>query len=457
MLRTIAIRIAGLQTAQSSGKFKNATNLCAAVSAKYAAHPPKLLPFCRKNNVSFSSGAYDTVHRTLSSASSEQTEVGSRATSTDKSKLEDARKEVADLLTIGWQAPESISDMDLEHYMTLTTKSGRKKFLRFLAKKEIIKRKEKMMKEERARQKAEQRALKVDEELDEFPNRYLLRVHGNAMLQFDQSRLAAGMMFGPKIAFDFSYEDLMRRQEVSSLVQQLLHSMNANKHAKDPFAIHWVGLTEETQSLKRLRHILGDSLENIMVNETEKDLLEVFPKDQLIYMSADSPNVLQSFDSDKVHVIGALVDRNIIYTGQSLARAKRHGIEHARLPLDRHLQWATGAKNLTLDQMIKILLELNASGDWIKALQHVPIRKHAGLRSGPHWDAEAESPPSRRRTRQDNIQRNPSHFVSSRAKKSKAPDRSKVGSKKKTFVEEEDDIDSTLFSSRAKGHWFDSE
>ena len=361
--------------------------------------------------------------------------------------MEKTRKEVADLLAIGWQAPEKISDPDIEHFLTLTSKKGRKKFLKFLCKKELMKKKDKMKREE----KAKQRALFLetqdpDDDNDAFPNRFLLRIHNNTIQQFDKWRLAAGMKFGPKIAFDFSYEDLMKRQEVISLVSQLMHAMNANKYAKDPFNIHWVGLTPETQSLQELKRLHTVALENAMVNDTEKDLLEVFPKKDIIYLSADSPNVLKSYDSDKVYVIGALVDRNIIYTGQSLARAKRFGLDHARLPLDRHLHWATGAKNLTLDQMMKIMIEMNASGDWVKALQHVPIRKHAGLRSGPHWDKDQASKRPTKPMSGDGIQRNPSHFVSSRTRQFKSStSRSGAESRQKKNLEADDDTSSTIF------------
>ena len=383
-------------------------------------------------------------------------------TNSQTDKFIEVRKEVANLLAIGWQAPETISDFDAEHYLTLTTKKGRKKFLRFLLRKEMIKKRESMKKEERRKQRAEMKENE-DQEEDAFPNRLFLRLQSNTIQQFDQWRLAAGMKFGSKIVFDFSYEELMRRQEVISLIQQLMHVVNANKYAREPFDVHWVGLTEQTQSMKLMKHMKSDSLERTLVNITDKDLLDVFPKEKLIYLSADSPNVLKSFDSDKVHVIGALVDRSAIITGQSMARAKRHGIDHARLPLDRYLQWSTGAKELTLDQVIRILIELNTSGDWVTALQHVPIRKHAGLRSGPHFDQDAQKAGLGRR-KQDSILRNRSHFVASRARQSthlkqeQRGSNSQLSASRPSKSEEQDETDGTIFSSRTKSDgWFESD
>lgn len=41
----------------------------------------------------------------------------------------------------------------------------------------------------------------------------------------------------------------------------------------------------------------------------------------------------------------------------------------------RYLDWGLGGKSLTVNQMMNILLEIKNTGDWIKALQHVPRRK----------------------------------------------------------------------------------
>lgn len=60
----------------------------------------------------------------------------------------------------------------------------------------------------------------------------------------------------------------------------------------------------------------------------------------------------------------------------SLAKAKRDGIKMAKLPLDRYLQWAPGSKkNLNINHMIPILLDLKLTGDWDYSLRHIPRRK----------------------------------------------------------------------------------
>ena len=48
----------------------------------------------------------------------------------------------------------------------------------------------------------------------------------------------------------------------------------------------------------------------------------------------------------------------------------------AKLPIDDYVLWGTGsAKNLTVEQVIRILLDLKVTNDWKYALKHVPKRK----------------------------------------------------------------------------------
>ena len=108
---------------------------------------------------------------------------------------------------------------------------------------------------------------------------------------------------------------------------------------------------------------------------TSKHYLDVFPRQELCYLSADSPNVLREFDHDKTYIIGGIVD-----LGQqkplSMARAKRDKIAHAKLPLDLYLKWVQGSKNLTLDQIIGILLETKKTGSFQQAFDiYIPKRK----------------------------------------------------------------------------------
>ena len=51
-----------------------------------------------------------------------------------------------------------------------------------------------------------------------------------------------------------------------------------------------------------------------------------------MYLTADSPNLIKELDTDKVYIIGGIVDRNR-YLRLTLDKAEKEGIAHGRLPL----------------------------------------------------------------------------------------------------------------------------
>lgn len=162
-------------------------------------------------------------------------------------------------------------------------------------------------------------------------------------------------------------------------MSQLLEVEGWNRRAVEPFHLHFCNLQPGGAYEKELLKRYGaDTWERLLITSTERQHVDVFPREQLVYLTADSPNVLRRFDHSKVYVVGALVDRSI-QSGLSLANAKRLQLATARLPLDEFLHWEIGAKNLTLDQMIRIMLTIKDTGKWTEALKFVPTRKHDGF------------------------------------------------------------------------------
>ena len=64
---------------------------------------------------------------------------------------------------------------------------------------------------------------------------------------------------------------------------------------------------------------------------TEKCYTELFPKENLVYLSPDSRNLLK-YNPNDIYIMGGLVDRSV-EKNASLAKAESKNIRHARLPL----------------------------------------------------------------------------------------------------------------------------
>ncbi|KAK5611214.1 hypothetical protein CRENBAI_020259 [Crenichthys baileyi] len=323
-------------------------------------------------------------------------------TSEDDGDLEDAGDDVKgsssldatrELVSMWRQAgrlvPQEMTEEEVRTLADLTTKSSRKKYLKYLAIKEGHKlaRKEKQQQKKADREALMKESKMLDSSTEEEGDQDGHKIKNKMFLQFwDRSldkllawRTAQAMQFGQPIVFDMSYESNMSRREIENTVSQLLEVEGWNRRAVEPFHLHFCNLHPGGLYKKELLKRYGaETWDRLLITSTEQHYIDVFPREELVYLTADSPNVLHRFDHSKVYIIGALVDRSI-QSGLSLANAKRLKLTTARLPLDQFLHWDMGAKNLTLDQMIRIMLTIKDTGKWEEALQFVPKRKHDGF------------------------------------------------------------------------------
>lgn len=280
----------------------------------------------------------------------------------------------------GRAVPENVSEEQLKTFMECPSKSAKKKYLKYLHLKELHKKNDKRkMDEKRVRRLEAQDQAPKPEETKNCP---FVCLWSRTMDKAYNWRAAQSMVFGQPLVFDMSYEKEMSVREVTNTVKQIVMSESSNRRSVDPFHIHFCNFKDDSLYHREFIKNYRDAWDKLLITVTEQCYTEIFPKDKLIYLTADSPNVMKTFDHDKIYIVGSLVDKSI-KTGVSLARAKRLGLETAALPLEKYLLWSTGAKNLTLDQMMHILLTLKDTADWKKALEFVPKRKYCGFVNKP--------------------------------------------------------------------------
>ncbi|XP_008072646.1 mitochondrial ribonuclease P protein 1 [Carlito syrichta] len=311
--------------------------------------------------------------------SSVQNGVSIVSSSEDEDPLVATRELIEMWRLLGKEVPEHITEEELQTIMGCASKSSKKKYLKYLFIKEKAKKAKQIKKEMKAaaREEAKKAQLLETTEEDKRQDFLFLRLWDRSMNIAMGWRGAQAMQFGQPLVFDMDYDNYMKPKELQNAVSQLLESEGWNRRDVDPFHIYFCNLKIDSSYYGELVKRYREKWDKLLLTVTEKSYVDLFPKDNIIYLTADSPNVMTTFRHDKVYIVGSFVDKNM-QPGTSLAKAKRLKLATECLPLDKYLQWDVGTKNLTLDQMMRILLCLKNTGSWEEALKFVPRRKHTG-------------------------------------------------------------------------------
>ncbi|XP_016984946.1 mitochondrial ribonuclease P protein 1 homolog [Drosophila rhopaloa] len=280
-------------------------------------------------------------------------------------------------------ALDFFQDHHWEHVLSLPTKSARIKYFGYLWQIEMRKESEQRKKAQRA-EDTERRKEEMRKEREENTHiiyglghtSMFLRIYDTTMNHFQNNRLTRAMQFAPKIVLDCSYDEHMNNREASYAAKQLMLCFAENRLNDEPFDLHYCNAQMESTCMKGLQRYIPTMLNpEFPMNLHSKCFTELFPKENLVYLTPHCREDLVTYNPDDIYVVGAMVD-TMNNEPLSLAKAKRLGLRMAKLPLDRYLQWGSGSgKSLTLNQMINIMLDLKKTGNWETALKHVPRRK----------------------------------------------------------------------------------
>ncbi|KAJ2773349.1 tRNA (guanine(9)-N(1))-methyltransferase [Coemansia nantahalensis] len=178
---------------------------------------------------------------------------------------------------------------------------------------------------------------------------------------------------GIRVVLDMAFDDKMCDKEIKSVCSQLRRCYATNRQALRPVDLHITKLHD--QSRKRL----GDttdysrwSAQHVAFHDAEYP--DVFEKQDLVYLTADSPNELDGLDPGKVYIVGGLVDKNR-YPRLTLEKAEQQGIAHARLPIGQYVKMAS-RKVVTVNQIFEMLIKFIETDSWGTAfLDVIPQRK----------------------------------------------------------------------------------
>lgn len=305
------------------------------------------------------------------------------------------------------------------------------------------------VKTERRRLEREERAEELAQSLGISKDEALRKIRAQ---EAAEAKAAKPQSKGPvPVAFiiDCDFEKYMRENELVSLAGQVTrsYSMNRNGIYQAHMVISsWGGKLKERfekvlgcthQQWKGVSFIEGDFVEagkeawNIMtgprggkicptlagkeeLGEQEKDGKPVekgqveaeaqesaeektvkgnpavaeFSTDSVVYLSADSPNILDRLEPNTSYVIGGLVDRN---REKRLCqqRAEEKGIRTAKLPIGEYLQMAS-RQVLATNHVVEIMSKWLETGDWAEAFMAVIPKRKGGHLKGEEGDEKAE-------------------------------------------------------------------
>ncbi|KAK7069449.1 tRNA methyltransferase 10, partial [Halocaridina rubra] len=174
------------------------------------------------------------------------------------------------------------------------------------------------------------------------------------------------------VVVDMSFDNLMIERHLVQCVKQISRCYSANRRSSDPMQFYVTSFEGSCEAVMARQN----GYKNWDVHFRTEKYTDIFPKDQLVYLTSESNNVITSLDDTKIYVIGGLVDHNV-HKGLCYKLAVEKGIKHAKLPLEDCIEMKT-RKVLTIDQVFKILLGITQGKTWKQTcLEAIPPRKGA--------------------------------------------------------------------------------
>ena len=164
------------------------------------------------------------------------------------------------------------------------SKSKRKKLIKQQKYLEI-KKQRKLQKKERQRLEREQRELEGEKVQEETGNEKHVKKY-KTMDSEDALSL--------KVAIDLSFDDLMSDKDIKKLMKQVQRCYAENRRALHPLQLY---LTSFGGKSKRRLDDLSGHYKSWDVHIKSESLTEVFPKEDIVYLTSDSPNVLKEVDT----------------------------------------------------------------------------------------------------------------------------------------------------------------
>lgn len=193
------------------------------------------------------------------------------------------------------------------------------------------------------------------------------------MNKLQNLRLArAAMLNEPKLIFDCGFNHTMSPREQINTAKQLSLVLDENRDSRQPFILHFCNLSKGSEFWGYLEKRIPN-IERTAIQIHGGDITTAIPPESLVYLTPDSDTVLEEYNPMDCYVIGSIVDRGI-RKPITLPKAQQLGIRTAQLPLYKLPNWDSH-KELTLIEVMRVMMSIRKSDDWNTALRFISKRK----------------------------------------------------------------------------------
>jgi len=177
------------------------------------------------------------------------------------------------------------------------------------------------------------------------------------------------------LAIDCSFDELMNNKDIRKLAGQIGWSYKINRRCNTPVQYHLFGAS----SLLTSR--FDPTFSNWDIHFDDKLCeLSTEMKKNVVYLTAESPNVLDEVKKGTLYVIGGFVDHNH-HKGHCHKLAVEAGYQTARLPLSEHVEMKSRSV-LTVNHVFELLLAMIELKDWKQSILKVlPPKKYQSAES----------------------------------------------------------------------------
>jgi len=161
------------------------------------------------------------------------------------------------------------------------------------------------------------------------------------MHKWYHSKVVQEMMFSNPIVFDMSYDQYMQKSEIMNLAEQMAEMWTLNRSHVWPSPVTFCNVSPDSEFSKFLLKTnprINDL--DYPVEISSKHYLDLYPKNQVVYLTPDSRQELQYFNHDDVYIVGGIVDKTI-QEPLSYAKANKEGLRTARFPLEKYLPYVS--------------------------------------------------------------------------------------------------------------------